>query len=263
MGLDVLCGRPKDRVRPTPLLFVHGAYSSAELWAPFFLPWFASRGYAAHALSLRGHGASAAGERSRETRLRDYVADVIEVAGGLPAPPVLIGHSMGGMIVQKVIETLTVPAIVLMASAPPHGILANIVGAALFNPVLALQMGRMQSYGPGAATLDGARRALFRSDTPDDYIRRVLPPAYGESDAVMLDMIGRDLPPSSPRRDIPALVLGGEKDTCISTAAVQQTALAFGTRAEILPGMPHALMLDPEWETVARRIGDWLETTLP
>ena len=45
-----------------PLLFVHGGYCDAWCWAPYFLPWFAAKGYAAHALSLRGHGASAGRE---------------------------------------------------------------------------------------------------------------------------------------------------------------------------------------------------------
>ena len=38
---------------------MHGGYADAWCWEPFFLPWFASRGWPAHALSLRGHGASA------------------------------------------------------------------------------------------------------------------------------------------------------------------------------------------------------------
>ena len=264
MTLDVLTRAPAGPAHPVPVLFIHGAYSCAALWQPFFLPYFAERGYAAHALSLRGHGGSDGREALRQTRLKDYVDDVIEVARRLPAMPVLIGHSMGGMVVQKVLETgAAVPAAVLMASPPPHGILAGMLGAMIFNPLLAWQMSAMQRLGPQAATLEGAKRALFRSDTPDDYIRRVLPPEEAESDAVMLDMMGRDLPPSRPRRDVPVLVLGGESDTCVTSASVVATAQAFGTKAEIFPAMPHAMMLDPEWQKVAERIATWLAGVLP
>ena len=56
MNLELIRRLPAGPARPTPILFVHGAYSSAQLWEPFFLPYFAERGYAAFALSLRGHG---------------------------------------------------------------------------------------------------------------------------------------------------------------------------------------------------------------
>ena len=52
---------------------------------------------------------------------------------------------------------------------------------------------------------------------------------------------------------MPVLVLGGESDTCVTSASVVATAQAFGTKAEIYPAMPHAMMLDPEWQTVAER----------
>ena len=56
--LEVLCRMPAGEARPTPLLFVHGAYTAAWCWDENFLPWFAEQGYAAYAVSLSGHGAS-------------------------------------------------------------------------------------------------------------------------------------------------------------------------------------------------------------
>jgi pimeloyl-ACP methyl ester carboxylesterase len=44
--------------RPTPLLFVHGAWHGAWCWDEYFLDFFAGRGYRALAVSLRGHGNS-------------------------------------------------------------------------------------------------------------------------------------------------------------------------------------------------------------
>jgi len=254
MNLEVITREPKGAKRSTPLLFIHGAYSSAHLWEPFFIPYFADQGYKALAVSLRGHGRSEGRDQIKQTRLRDYVNDVLSVVDGLASPPVLIGHSMGGMVVQKVIQHRLFPGVVLMASPPPHGIASSMFSAALFNPLMALQMGRMQTIGPEAATFEGAKRALFRDDTPDDYIRRVLPPAEPEPHKVMMDIMGADLPPSRPRRDIPVLVLGAGKDTCVTPSSAKATAWAFGTNAEIFPDMPHGMMLDPEWREVAKRI---------
>ena len=259
IDLEVLTRQPAQGRRPTPLLFVHGAYSSARQWEAFFLPFFAGHGWAAHAVSLRGHGASGGRETVRSARLRDYVADVVRVIETLPAPPVLIGHSMGGMIVQKVLVERAVPGAVLMCSVPPHGLLVSTLSAMFGNPLMFWQMSALQQLGPEAATLDGARRALFLKDTPDDWIRRVLPSAEQESDAVMLDMTFRDLPPSRGRRDVPMLVLGAGRDACITRTAVTETAHAFGVTADIFEDLPHALMMVPEWERPARRILEWLE----
>jgi pimeloyl-ACP methyl ester carboxylesterase len=47
---------------------------------------------------------------------------VVAVAERLPTPPVVIGHSMGGFVVQKYLETHQAPAGVLLASIPPRGL---------------------------------------------------------------------------------------------------------------------------------------------
>jgi Lysophospholipase len=261
--LEVRLHLPATPSQAVPLLFVHGAYSSAAQWEPFFLPYFARHGYASHALSVRGHGGSDGRETVKSARLRDYVADVVEVMQSLPAPPVLIGHSLGGMIVQKVLVDHALPGAVLMCSAPPHGLLGSSLAAMFTNPLMFFQMSQLQRLGPGAATLDGARRSLFLPDTPDDWIRKVLPRAEPESDAVMMDATFRDLPPSRGRRDVPMLVVGGGRDACITTTAVAETARAFGVAPVMFDDLPHALMLVPEWEQVAATMLRWLQDTIP
>lgn len=263
MKLELISNMPRRRVASAPLLFVHGAYSSGRIWEPFFLPFFAEHGYEAHALSLRGHGKSEGRERLASARLGDYVADVASIASRLEAPPVLVGTSMGGLVVQNYMHQHPVAAVLLLASGAPYGVLPSMLHMAFRRPLLARDMMLMQWQGPTAATVAGARRALFREDTPDDYIRTYLPRAESESQWVLLDMLGLDLPPTKPRLDVPILVLGGERDAFITQTAVELTARRYGTTAEIFPGMPHAMMLDREWERVARRILEWLKGCLP
>src|SRR6516164_11750402 len=81
--------------RATPLLFVHGAWHGAWCWAEHFLPYFSAKGYECSALNLRGHGRSSIKGSLRFARIADYVADVEKVAARMPAPPILVGHSMG------------------------------------------------------------------------------------------------------------------------------------------------------------------------
>jgi pimeloyl-ACP methyl ester carboxylesterase len=53
--------------------------------------------------------------------------------------PVLIGHSMGGMVIQKYLELHQIPAAVLMASAPPKGLLASTLRIAGKHPLIFLK----------------------------------------------------------------------------------------------------------------------------
>ena len=110
MHLELISKHPHAQEHPTPLLFVHGAWHGAWCWADHFLPYFAAHGYAAHALSLRGHGGSHGHARLRWTRLSEYVADVAQTIERLPSPPILIGHSMGAAVVQHYLAAQPAPA---------------------------------------------------------------------------------------------------------------------------------------------------------
>jgi pimeloyl-ACP methyl ester carboxylesterase len=262
MKLEVISHRPRGVAFPTPLLFVHGAYGAAWVWEPHFLPYFAERGFVVHALSLRGHGASEGAVTLPFARLRDFVADLAQVVDELDTAPVLIGHSMGGMVVQKYLHLRPVPAAVLMASVPPHGMLGTFLGMGFTNPDLFREMARMQALGPSVPDPLMVRRALFADETPDDVVRTYLHRFQGESTLVILDLMGLDLPPSTPMLDLPVLVLGAENDMFVFPGGLQATAETYRTKAEIFPRMAHAMMLDYGWEMVAERIHAWLIATL-
>jgi pimeloyl-ACP methyl ester carboxylesterase len=268
MRLEVISELPTGGQRPTPLLFVHGACAGAWVWETHFLPYFACHGYAAHALSLRGHGDSEGHERLAFARLRDYVDDVEQVAGGLAAAPVVIGHSLGGMVVQKYLHRhpKTVPAAVLMASPPPHGILGSYFHMLFRHPRLLIDMSLLQMLGPFGLQFTGVhriRRALFSDDTAHEVFYAFAPRLEAESAMAVVDLWGLDTVPSRRTLDLPVLVLGAENDAFIYSGALWETAWTYRTRPEVFADMGHALMLDHHWEQVAARILEWLEATLP
>ena len=131
--LELLTHLPPAGPHRTPLLFVHGAYSGAWCWEEHFLPYFAARGHPAYALSLRGHGASAGRESLALASISDYVEDVAHAVRRFQTPPVLVGHSMGGLVVQRYLERHDVPAAVLMASVPPTGLWLASAGAQTYD----------------------------------------------------------------------------------------------------------------------------------
>lgn len=263
--LEVVSRRGEGQPRAAPLLFVHGAYAGAWVWEPCFIPFFASHGYDVHALSLRGHGGSGGREGLMFARLRDYVADVERVMERLPAPPVLVGHSMGGVIVQHLMHrhAATLPGAVLLASGPPHGMLGSLWTMALNHPWLVWQLMLMETVGPFAVDMSQIRAALFSDHVPDDVVGRFIPRLEAESVMAVWDLMSLDLPPSTRMLDLPVLVLGAENDRFIYQGGLDETAKTYGTTAEVFPGMAHAMMIDYDWQAVAARILRWLEITVP
>lgn len=255
--LEVLCHAPTHRApRPAPLLFIHGAYTGAWCWEEHFLPWFAEQGWMAYAVSLSGHGKSRNHDHLDALSIDDYVRDITEVIARLPAAPVLIGHSMGGMVVQKYLERVSAPAAVLLSSVPPQGLMGSAIGLMFKKPHLLADLNRIM--GGGEAELDSLREALFHQPLDDDQLRRYYKLSQPESHRAIWDMTLFNLPQTSRMHDVPMLILGTSHDQLIPPDQVHMTATTYGLRAEIFDDLGHGMMLENGWKRVATRIAGWL-----
>ena len=255
--LETIKEEPAFDARSTPVLFVHGMSHAAWCWAEHFLPYFAQHGYVSHALSLRGHGGSEGRQRLRWTPLADYVSDVAQVVDQLEKSPVLVGHSMGGMVVQKYLESNGAPATVLLASAPPQGVVRATLRVALRHPLVFIKANLTMSMLPMLGTPQLAQEALFSADMPEGKVSKYCSLLQDESYRAYLDMLGLSLP-RPERVRTPILVMGAADDCLISPSDVEATARAYQTQAEVLPGMAHDMMLEAGWQAVADRILVWL-----
>jgi pimeloyl-ACP methyl ester carboxylesterase len=255
-GLEVLDKGSATTTHPTPLLFIHGAWHAAWCWE-YFLDFFAEKGYHAFAVSLRGHGGSASSKKLRGCSLADFLDDVKSAAATLPARPVVIGHSLGGLIVQKYLESNAAPAGVLMASAPPQGSRRFTMQVMRRYPWFTARSLVTGDAAYGFTTPVVARELFFSARTPECDVVRHAARLGNESHRVSLDALFLNLP--KPQRvTTPLLVLGAEHDGCITRAEVNATAAAYGTVAEFFAGMGHDMMIEPGWEEVAARIESWL-----
>ncbi|MGB9303603.1 MAG: alpha/beta fold hydrolase [Mycobacterium sp.] len=243
---------------PVPLLFVHGAWHGAWCWDEHFLDFFADRGYACHAVSLRGHGASPGRERLRRTRIRDYVSDIAETAAQLSVPPVLVGHSMGGFAVQHYLEQHTAAGAILVAAIPPTGVLRVTLYIARHYPVLFAKVNAFMRLGPLVAAEKPVRELLFSASTPDEQVTTYQKRLQDESYLAFLDMLALDLVKTKRVDRVPMLVLGAEHDGIVSHREIRRTAAVYGAESEIFPGIGHDVMLEPGWQAVAERIDGWL-----
>jgi pimeloyl-ACP methyl ester carboxylesterase len=256
--LEVLCRTPAGvPPRPTPLLFVHGAYTGAWCWDEHFLPWFAAHGWTSYAVSLSGHGGSRRRSPLDAFSIDDYVRDLAEVVARLPDPPVLIGHSMGGMVVQKYLERADAPAVVLLASVPPQGLMGSAMGLLFKKPNLLTDLNRIM--GGGQPQLESLRDALFHQPVDEAALLRYYKLCQPESHRAIWDMTLFNLAQPGLMHRPPMLILGAEHDHLIPPDQVMMTAATYGRQAEIFPGLGHGMMLEQDWAVVAHRIAAWLE----
>lgn len=255
--LEVIEKGCRSESHPVPLLFVHGAWHAAWCWDEHFLGYFADQGYHALAVSLRGHGGSPSGKPLRACSLADCVEDVNTVAAGLPGRPVVIGHSQGGIVVQKYLETHDAPAGVLMASTPPQG---NFGSAARWCRQHPWHFVKIALTGKSLAYVNTprlARERFFCAQTPETDVAYYAKLLQEQSARIALDCFVLNLPRPARVR-APLLVLGAQHDGAHTADEVRATARAYRTEAEFFPGMGHDMMLERGWAAVAQRIHRWL-----
>jgi hypothetical protein len=256
--LEVIGREPEGTPIGAPVLLVHGAWHGAWAWEDTFLPYLAERGRRVSALNLRGHGASRLDGSLRRVRLRDYVEDVRSAAASLPEPPVLVGHSMGGLVVQKLLETHAAPAAVLLASVPPRGPWGASVRVARRMPLAFLRANLTMSLYPLVSNADRTRTVLLSRHTPDETVQHVAARVQDESYLAYLDML-LSARPNRRKVRTPILAIGGSEDLLFPPGDVTATARAYAAPSVLVPETGHDVMIEPRWREAADAMLGWLE----
>lgn len=254
MALEIL-SRRSDATGDRPgLLFVHGGYHGAWCWDEHFLPWFAARGFDALAVSLRGHARGDNPDVPINCTLDDYADDVKSVIDGLKRPVVLVGHSMGGVIAQRVLKARAdvVGSVMVAASPlkPSPGVIWRIFAQ---HPI---DFVRAQAFGDMKAGRRAMQSFFFDKDLAPDLRARYVQQLTAE--ASLKELFGRAPPSPDPSDRRPMLVIAGRDDWSIPLR--DHAALAKAYRAELVvcPG-GHDLMLSRHWERTAEAMRAWLE----
>jgi len=256
MKLEVMEYLPNIPVKTAPLLFIHGAYHGAWCWKEHFLPYFSTRGFPSYALSYRGHGASDGRKELNSFSLEDYTEDVLQTMELLPDKPVLVGHSLGGAVAQKILYSYPdkLKAVVLLASVSPNGMLQDFLRLYISN---IRDVVRMHLFNDSRTKVNFIVNHFFPRDLPagkrDNYVKLLQP----ESSRVRRDYL-RKIITGLPKSRVPLLVIGSENDPVISQKTTAGIGRYYGVEPVIFPDISHDMMLDPRWKTVACRIFSFL-----
>lgn len=253
-GLSALVSAPSTETGP-PLLFVHGYFGRAIAFERM-MECLTSVGHRCVAIDLRGHGDSMPARDLGRISIHDYADDVERVAR-LMGDPVIVGHSMGGLLAQLAAVRGVTRGIVLLSPAPPRGI-----------PVLSLKLALHQyKYMPAIMT----SRVVVpgRSDLRALVLNRV-PPAEQE---VLLDLLVPDsgraaremsvfgVPIDPARVRVPVLVIAGDDDYFIPLSRSQRVADRYKAPIHVAQGRGHMLIIEPGYEELCDWIGKWVRST--
>jgi alpha-beta hydrolase superfamily lysophospholipase len=228
------------------IVFVHGMSHGAWCWEEYFIPYFEKMGYTCLAINLPGH-AEKGSTKSISFSLAEYVRSLTNVVANLPEPPIIIGHSMGGMILQRFLKTGTCKKAILMSSVPPAGVLMaslRVIFRHLGSIPFLFQrnlLGVFHKY-PELMFADKSVAQKFKSNL------------CAESFIAYLGL----LIPISNQTSTPMLVIGGSADALITQDEFRQTAKYYQAKLELIEGGSHDLMLDPDFTKTADTIQQWL-----
>jgi pimeloyl-ACP methyl ester carboxylesterase len=246
---------PAPRPRAPAIVLLHGAAGGAWVWAEGFGARLAAAGHAVFAPGFgRGTAAAPAG-------LADYAEDVRATLAAIRRPAVLIGHSMGGLVAQRLLAEPAVLGCALLAPVPPEGLAWANWRLAMADPPLWRAVARMtdRSLPPAEAAL--LRRALFSPELPDAAAARHLSRLGGESRTALLEAQGPQPVPPAWGLGKPCVIYGARRDKLIPADAIVRTAAWHAAPFALLEDSAHLMMLDTGREALADRLIVWLEET--
>ncbi|KAM7516302.1 hypothetical protein LguiA_005885 [Lonicera macranthoides] len=265
----------KDKSQLPPLVFIHGSFHSAWCWAEHWLPFFSQHGFDCYALSLLGQGESDAPAGSVAGTLQTHAGDVADfIRKEIRLPPVLLGHSFGGLIVQYYIANVkdrllsetesSLPDLagaVLICSVPPSGN-SGVVWRYLFSkPVAAFKVTRSLAAKAFQTSLPLCKETFFSAVMEDHLVQRYQSLMTQSSRMPLFDLrkLNASLPVPLPRKSsISVLVLGAKDDFIVDEEGLNETGRFYGVPPVCVEGVAHDMMLDYSWEKGAKVILSWL-----
>jgi pimeloyl-ACP methyl ester carboxylesterase len=193
--------------------------------------------------------------------LYEYVDDLRQAVKPLEGPVYLVGHSMGGFIIQHYLSRQYNPVVkkgVLLCSPPAQGNLSVILRLLRELPLPFIKANVQLSWKPVFKRAAHARKVMFSPSFPEEILQKTLSQMQDESFIAFLEMIAFNLP-DTRKIDTPLMIIGGGKDFLVSEKGTRTMAERYGVEPLIIPNGSHNLMLEKGWQGIASAIEQFLQ----
>lgn len=257
----------------SPVVFVHGLWLHASSWGPW-VEEFRGQGYQPQAPGWPGTSDTVEETRQQTAQaagkgIDDVVSHYAQIIGGLDAKPVVIGHSFGGLIAQRLLGQDLAAAAVAIDPAPIKGVIylppsaLRVASIALRKPanrneVVSLTREQFR-YGFG--------NALSQQESDELYQRWNIPsPGKPLFEAALANLVVHSPAKVQTHNKTrgPLLLIAGGKDhtvppvTTTATRRLYHRSPAITDFREFLD-RGHSLTIDHGWREIAQESLDWLK----
>ena len=257
-------------------MLIHGAWLSARSWESF-AEYFGERGFTVSTPEWpRKHGDVEQLRRDAESLrglgLKEIVDHHEELIRALDEPPVLVGHSYGGLIVELLLDRGLGRAGVAISPAPPKGILVLPLSTLKAASPALLHPSRWHGVVP--LTLEQFTYGFVNTFSPEDAAAAYQRYAVPETGQIFYEAGFANIKRNPPTRvdfaradRAPLLVVGLGKDHTVPASLSRAQVKKYeGSPAKTdyleFEGRPHLAMAADGWEEIAAAIDTWLRGVL-
>ena len=248
------------------IVLIHGNFVNNHSWAPW-KKHYEQKGYTVHTPANPGHAGSPAQLREKvhpdltRTGFIDVVNNLLSLIDTLPEQPLIIGHSMAGMAVMKLVELGKAVAGVSIDGAPPKNVFPPFTTIKMVLPAFGF-FSRKSFY---MGTRDWYNKAFFNT-LPDvakgkAYDTFAVPESFKVSRQLVLNSFANI---DFKKPHAPLLFIGGGSDTIFPASLTKKLARSYKDTnskvdLKIYDRKSHFLCGEPGWEKIADDIVAWYE----
>ncbi|WP_426484894.1 alpha/beta hydrolase [Flavobacterium sp. 2] len=248
------------------IILIHGNFVNDKTWAEWKL-YYEKKGYTVYAPANPGHDGNPSELRTKvhpdlvKTGFIDIVTNISKLSDSLPEKPLIIGHSMAGMAVLKLVELGKASAGVSIDGAPPKNVfppfqtLKTVIPAFGFFSSNKYFMGSRKWYDYAFFN------TIPESEKQKAFEKFAVPESYKVSRELVLNSFSNI---NFKKSHEPILFIGGGSDNIFPPSLTQTIAKKYNDNSgrvdlKIFNGKSHFICGEPGWEIVADYILSWYE----
>jgi pimeloyl-ACP methyl ester carboxylesterase len=252
------------------VFFIHGMFLTGKSWE-HWIQKFSAAGYVSHAPNWPLHDGDPAQLRVQipaglgELKLETLVEHFAAMAQPLEMKPILIGHSLGGLVAQRLVARGLASAAICISTVPPNGMMAADWGFLRNSTEIA---NPFKGNEPFPMTVQGFHKnfanTMSRGASDLAWQRYAVP----ESRNVLRDAMGKAGHVDTQSPHVPLLFIAGEKDEIIPNTLDRRVSKHYTdpnskTDFQEFKGRGHFICGEPGWEEVATFCLAWLAPQWP
>lgn len=248
------------------IVFIHGLFVNNTSWKQW-KNYFEAKGYICYTPANPGHEGNPAQLRNQvhpqltSTGFEDVVMNIANFIDTLPEKPIVVGHSLAGLVVQKLIEMDKAVAGISIDGAPPKNVLAPLATVKMVLPVV----NPFKGNTPFMGSKEWYHKAFFNNYTRAESDQLFDEIAVPESRKIARETLLKSFAKIDFKKaHNPLLFIGGEKDNIFSAAFTKRIASSYKhpqsiTAFKEFKGRSHFICGEEGWEEVAEYVLNWVE----